>query len=65
MATGTFKSKHSMKLMFTLDEFGKGTKINHGFDFNESEDSICYNMIIGRDLLNQINIDVRFRDGTI
>ena len=26
MAAGTFKSKHSMKLMFTLDEFGRGTK---------------------------------------
>ena len=37
-AADTFKSKHSMKLMFTLDEFGRGTKISHVFDLNESKD---------------------------
>ena len=51
--------------MITLDEFGRGTKISHVFDLDESEEGIGYNMIIGRDLLNQLNIDVRFSDGTI
>ena len=54
-----------MKLIVTLDEFGTGTKINHVFDLHENEDVIGYNMIIGRDLLNQLNINVRFSDGTI
>ena len=36
-ATGTFKSKYSMKLMITLDEFERGTKISHVFDLNENE----------------------------
>ena len=40
MATGMFKSKHSMKLMFTLNEFGRVTKISHAFDLDGSKDSI-------------------------
>ena len=64
-ASGIVKSKYSMKLLVTLDEFGKGTKINHVFDLDENEDGIGYNMIIRRDLLNQLNIDIRFSDGTI
>ena len=54
-----------MKLTVTLDEFGGGTKIKHTFDLNKNEEGIRYDMIIGRDLLNQLNIDVRFSDGTI
>ena len=64
-AAGTFKSKYSMKLMITLDEFGRGTKISHVFDLDESEEGMGYDMIIGRHLLNQLNINVRFSDGTI
>ena len=64
-AAGTFKSKFSMKLTVTLDEFGGGTKIKHNFDINENKEGIRYNMIIGRDLLNELNINVRFSDGTI
>ena len=51
--------------MITLHEFRRGTKINDVFNLNKNEDSIGYNMIIERDLLNQLNIDVRFSDGTI
>ena len=64
-AAGDFKSKYSMKLKFKLDEFGGNTKISHRFDLDESEDGIGYDMIIGRDLLSELNIDVRFSDGTI
>ena len=64
-AAGTFQSKFSMKLIITLDEFGGNTKIEHLFDLDENEEGIGYDMIIGRDLLNQLNIDVRFSDGTI
>ena len=64
-AAGIVQSKYSMKLTITLDEFGRNTKINHAFDLNKKEDGIGYDMIIGRDLLNELNIDVRFSDGTI
>ena len=39
-AAGIVKSKYSMKLLVTLDEFGRGTKINHVFDLDENEDGI-------------------------
>ena len=64
-AAGTFKSTFSMKLTITLDEFGGSTRIKHLFDLDENEEGIGYDMIIGRDLLNELNIDVRFSDGTI
>ena len=64
-AAGTFNSENTMKLSFTLDEFGGSTKIVHRFDLDENEDGIGYDMIIGRDLLSQLHIDVRFSDGTI
>ena len=64
-AAGIVQSKHSMKLTITLDEFGRNTKINHAFNLDKNKDGIEYDMIIGRDLLNELNIDVRFSDGTI
>jgi hypothetical protein len=64
-AAGTFNSKYNMKLNFTLNEFGGSTKIVHCFHHDESKDGIGYNMIIGRDLLNQLNIDIGFSNGTI
>ena len=64
-ADGCFNSRYSMKIHFTLDEFGKATIISHRFDLDESKDGIGYDMIIGRDLLRQLNIDVRFSNGTI
>ena len=54
-----------MKVNFTLDEFGRSTTIRHRFDLDESKDGIGYDMILGRDLLQQLNIDVRFSDKTI
>ena len=64
-AAGNFNSKYNMEIDLTLDEFGRSTKIKHRFDLDENEDGIGYDMIIGRDLLTQLNIDVRFSDKTI
>ena len=64
-AAGIFNSRFSMKLTITLDEFGGNTKISHTFDLDENKEGIGYDMIIGRDVLNELNIDVRFSDGTI
>ena len=64
-AASTFTSKHSMELTITLDEFGRATKIKHTFDLDESQKGIGYDMIIGRDLLNQLDIDMRFSDSTL
>ena len=64
-AVSIVQSKYSMKLTITLNEFGRNTKINHAFDLDKNEDGIGYDMIIGRNLLNELNIDVRFSNGTI
>ena len=45
--------------------FHCNTKISHHFDLDESEDKIGYNMIIGIDLLSELNMNVRFSNGTI
>ena len=46
---------------------GGNTKITHRFDLDKSEkdEGIGYDMIIGRDLLRKLKIDVRFYDQTI
>ena len=64
-AAGNFSSQYNMNLTLTLDEFGRGTKIVHRFDLDESEYGIGYDMILGRDLFSQLNIDIGFSDGTI
>ena len=64
-AAGFLNSKYSMLINFTLDEFGKSTKISHSFDLDESKDGIGYDMLIGRDLLDKLKIDLRFSDKMI
>ena len=65
-AAGDFTSKYSMNLNLKLDEFAGNTNIVHRFDLDENKVlGIGYDMIIGRDLLNDLNIDVRFSDNTI
>ena len=64
-AAGSFTSRYSMQISFSLDEFGGNERIEHRFDLNENEDSIGYDIIIGRDLMNKLNMDVRFSDHTI
>ena len=54
-----------MKLTISLDEFGGNEKAVHQFDLDESEDGIGYDMIIGRDLMTALDLDVRFSDNTI
>ena len=43
----------NLNLNLKLDEFAGNTNIVHRFDLDESEDGIRYDMIIGRDLLNE------------
>ena len=64
-AAGSFTSNASIDLAISFDEFGGATKINHKFDIDSSPEGIGYDMIIGRDLLSKLNIDVRFSDKTI
>ena len=55
-----------MNISLKLDEFAGNTNIVHRFDLDENKDGIGYNMIIGRDLLNDdLNIDVKFSDNPI
>ena len=66
-AAGEYHTAHEVKVKFALDEFDRNTTIKHTFDVDESNDQIGigYDMIIGRDLLEKLSIDLRFTDRTI
>ena len=60
IAAGDFTSRYSMVLNLKLDEFAGNTNIVHRFDLDENKDGIGYDMIIGRDLLNDLQLHVFF-----
>ena len=39
-AAGMFESKYSIKISFTLNEFGVNEKTEHQFDLDENDDGI-------------------------
>ena len=62
---GLLTCQKKIPLQVTFDEFGGATKINHEFDVDPNPEGIGYDMIIGRDLLSKLKIDIRFSDKTI
>ena len=66
-AAGQYSTAYEVKLKFALEEFNRNTLLKHTFDIDESNDKkgIGYDMIIGRDLLVKLGIDIRFTDQTI
>ena len=66
-AAGQYSTAYEVKLKFALEEFDRNTTLKHTFDIDESNDEkgIGYDMIIGRDLLVKLGIDIRFTDQTI
>ena len=48
---GCFSSRYSIKIHFTVNEFGKAKTVSHRFDLYERKNGIGYGMIIGKDLL--------------
>ena len=62
---GPLSCNKKIKLQVTFDEFGGATRIHHEFDVDPNPEGVGYDMIIGRDLLTQLRIDIRFSDKTI
>ena len=62
---GALACNKRIPLQVTFDEFGGATRINHEFDVDPNPEGIGYDMIIGRDLLNKLGIDLRHSDKTI
>ncbi|GFH49966.1 hypothetical protein CTEN210_06442 [Chaetoceros tenuissimus] len=62
---GSLACNKRISLQVTFDEFGGATRIHHEFDVDPNPEGIGYDMIIGRDLLNKLKIDLRHSDKTI
>jgi hypothetical protein len=63
---GTFKTDRKGKCQFTLPEFHEGKDISWNMYVNESDARLnSYDMIIGRDLLHELGIDLLFSLGVI
>jgi hypothetical protein len=63
---GTFKTDRKVKCQFTLPEFHEGKDISWNMYVNESDARLnSYDMIIGRDLLHELGIDLLFSLGVM
>ena len=63
---GSFKTKRSCDIEFTLPAFHENRKISCTAFVDESHHSLCnYDMIIGRDLMHSLGIDLLFGSGQI
>ncbi|GFH55792.1 hypothetical protein CTEN210_12268 [Chaetoceros tenuissimus] len=62
---GSLACNKRISLQVTFDEFGGATSIHHKFDVDPNPEGIGYDMIIGRDLLNKLKIDLRHSNKTI
>ena len=62
---GPLACNQKIQLQVSFDEFGGATRVIHDFDVDPNPEGIGYDMIIGRDLLTKLQIDIRFSDRTI
>ena len=63
---GTFETNRKVKAQFTLPEFHSGKDINWTMFVDESDHRLNrYDMIIGRDLLHELGIDLLFSKGVM
>ena len=63
---GTFKTDRKVKCQFTLPEFHEGKDISWNMYVDESDARLnSYDMIIGRDLLHELGIDLLFSLGVM
>jgi hypothetical protein len=61
---GTFETTRKVKCTFTLPEFHQGKDISWTMFVDESDNKLgTYDMIIGRDLLHELGIDLLFSSG--
>ena len=63
---GSFETKRKVKAQFTLPEFHSGKDINWTMFVDETDHRLNrYDMIIGRDLLHELGIDLLFSTGVM
>ena len=62
-ATGVYGTKHDVKVRFCMTELSGSKVIDHRFhvDNDEGESGICYDMIIGRDVMVQLGHTDNFK----
>ena len=63
---GEFKTWRKARIKFQLPEFSKSKEISWSFHVDESNpnnDTLGYDMIIGRDLMTDLRIIIDFEDG--
>ena len=63
---GTFETNRKVTCQFALPEFHQGKDINWTMYVDESDHRLnSYDMIIGRDLLHELGIDLMFSKGVM
>ena len=60
---GKFTTSHEVELEFKLPEFCATKDIKHSFAVDDTGNEHTYDVIIGRDLLNQIGMDILYSKG--
>ena len=63
---GTFETNRKVECQFTLPEFHEGKEISWKMFVDETDQQLNnYDMIIGRDLLHELGIDLLFSEGVM
>jgi hypothetical protein len=63
---GTFKTSRTVNCQFSLPEFHKTKEIRWTMHVDETENTLSrYDMIIGRDLMEELGIDIKFSTGQV
>ena len=60
--SGTFLSKNATDVEFTLNEFSESRRIRWKFHVLPEDSKLPYDMIIGRDLMRKLKMDVLYSD---
>ena len=62
-AAGVYCTTRDFKVPFCMTEFSSSKIVNHRFhiDNNKGESGICYDIIMGRDLMVQLGLTANFK----
>ncbi len=64
-ANGKFNSKLRSDMTITLPEFSRARQVSHGFHVLPENSKLPYDMIIGRDLMRELKMDVIYSDNIV
>ena len=63
--SGTFLSKNAVEMEFTLNEFSESRRVRWKFHVLPENSKLPYDMIIGRDLMRKLKMDVLYSDNVV